>query len=98
VLRILVSLFVLLGSSPLVMKKKIGDTQIQVWFLIWKMPKLMQQYEMVGIDHTHPTLTSNVFDDVVCYLLPWVREDFPFYAIFILIRFLIMEEEFLLGN
>jgi hypothetical protein len=52
---------------------------------------------MIGIDYTHPTLTSNVFDDVVFYLLPWVREDFPFYTIFILIRFLIMEEEFLLG-
>jgi hypothetical protein len=57
----------------------------------------MQQSEMIGIDYTHPTLTSNVFDDVICYLLPWVREAFPFYAIFILIGFLIMEEECLLG-
>jgi hypothetical protein len=66
-----------------------GNTQIHVWFFIWKIPKMMQQYEMIGIDHTHPTLTSNVFDDVICNLLPRVRKGFPFYAIFIFISIVI---------
>ena len=47
------------------MEEKMGNTQIHVWLLIWNIPKLMKQYEIIGIEHTHPTLTSNLFDDVI---------------------------------
>jgi hypothetical protein len=79
------------------LKKEVRDTQVLVGFLIWKVPQLVQQYEMVSINYTHPSLTCDIFDDMISYLWPWVRKDFPFDAIFILIRFLIWEEECLLG-
>jgi hypothetical protein len=95
--ELILSIFHLCAHLIPILKDKIREAQVVVWFLVGEVFELIEKLEIIIIHNNHPPLTSHIFNYVVGHFWPRMREYFSLNDIFVFFRFFIWVKKLLLG-